>query len=399
MKKSALKALFVLLLGIMPFLSYAEVPGTITFQAHLSDASGNQVEGATDITFFIPGTDWTEQHYGVSVNKGVFSVLLGNQMSLANVDFSQVLQLHIEVNGISQTIPISSVPYAFHANTVEHDTLNSLSCTSGQVAEWNGSSWACADKAGGLEGSQGLQGENGEQGEKGDTGPKGDKGEPGSQGVAGSTGSQGPKGENGNSGPQGVAGKTGSQGPKGENGNTGPQGVSGKTGAQGPKGDSGPQGDKGSKGDTGPKGSKGDQGEPGGGSSYYSLIATKREVLNTVPLDMDKVYDLCRDENGCTVTLGMKDWDDGKPGNIASRGPYRLFLSQTSDWWRLSNTDAEGVDGDGKWKHILQAWDCYFTDAEFIGGTHTDTSLQFGLLNWNTSYNDPDMVCILIIED
>ncbi|MDM8562428.1 hypothetical protein QUF54_03650 [Candidatus Marithioploca araucensis] len=284
MKHYVLKALFVLLLGIMPYLSYADVPGTITFQAHLSDASGNQVEGATDITFFIPGTDWTEQHYGVLVNKGVFSVLLGNQMSLANVDFSQVLQLHIEVNGISQTIPISSVPYAFHANTVEHDTLNSLSCTSGQVAEWNGSSWACADKAGGVEGSQGPKGEKGDQGEKGDTGSKGekgdqgekgdtgakgekgDKGEPGSQGVAGSTGSQGPKGEKGDTGPQGVAGSTGQQGLKGEKGNTGPQGVAGSTGSQGPKGekgDQGPQGVAGSTGSQGPKGEKGNKGEQG----------------------------------------------------------------------------------------------------------------------------------------
>ncbi|MCK5522485.1 MAG: hypothetical protein KAI83_05050 [Thiomargarita sp.] len=246
MKKSALKALFVLLLGIMPFLSYADVPGTITFQAHLSDASGNQVEGATDITFFIPGTNWREQHYGVSVNKGVFSVLLGNQMSLANVDFSQVLQLHIEVNGISQTIPISSVPYAFHANTVEHDTLNSLSCTSGQVAEWNGSSWNCADKASGEQGTPGSQGE------------KGDKGEPGTQGVAGSTGSQGLKGEKGEPGSQGVVGSTGSQGPKGD---SGPQGVAGSTGSQGPKGE---KGDKGYPGPQGVAGSPGQQGPQGG---------------------------------------------------------------------------------------------------------------------------------------
>ncbi len=286
MKPYVLKALFVLLLGMMPYLSYADVPGTITFQAHLSDASGNQVQGATDITFFIPGTDWTEQHYGVSVNKGVFSVLLGNQMSLANVDFSQVLQLHIEVNGISQTIPISSVPYAFHANTVEHDTLNSLSCTSGQVAEWNGSSWNCADKAGGVEGSQGPQGENGDQGEKGDTGTKGekgDKGEPGSQGVAGSTGSQGPKGENGNSGPQGVAGTTGSQGPKGD---SGPQGVAGKTGSQGPKGENGntgPQGVSGKTGAQGPKGDKGEKGSPGDFSHcriciYYADMNGKSDL-------------------------------------------------------------------------------------------------------------------------
>jgi hypothetical protein len=202
MKPFVLKSLFVLLLGIMPYLGYADVPGTITFQAHLSDASGNSVEGATDITFFIPGTDWMEQHSSVSVNKGVFSVLLGNQMSLADVDFSQVLQLHIEVNGISRTIPISSVPYAFHAKTVENDsdTLQALNCTSGQVAEWNGSRWVCADKAGGLEGSQGS---------------KGEKGDTGSQGVAGPTGPQGQKGEKGDTGPQGPKGDPGTQGPAG----------------------------------------------------------------------------------------------------------------------------------------------------------------------------------------
>ena len=287
MKPFVLKLLFVLLLGIMPYLGYADVPGTITFQAHLSDASGDSIEGATDITFFIPDTDWIEQHLGVSVNKGVFSVLLGNQMSLADVDFSQVLRLHIEVNGISRTIPISSVPYAFPAKTVENDsdTLKALTCASGQVAEWNGSRWVCADKATGPEGPEGPPGK---KGEKGDSGP---------QGVAGPTGSQGPKGDKGDPGAQGVAGPTGSQGPKGEKGDKGdqgPQGIAGPqqdsdtlkaltctngqmpewndsrwgcadkaSGPQGPKGDKGdfglqgPQGLKGEKGDTGPQGPRG----------------------------------------------------------------------------------------------------------------------------------------------
>jgi len=137
MKPFVLKLLFVLLLGIMPYLGYADVPGTITFQAHLSDASGDSIEGATDITFFIPDTDWIEQHSGVSVNKGVFSVLLGNQMSLADVDFSQVLRLHIEVNGISRTIPISSVPYAFHAKTVENESDPTVLPSVKDGVSWN----------------------------------------------------------------------------------------------------------------------------------------------------------------------------------------------------------------------------------------------------------------------
>ncbi len=155
--KQPTKALLVLLLGIIPYLGYAEVPNTISFQGYLEDDSGNPINGTTEINFSIPSMVWNEYYPAVSINNGVFSVVLGRQSSLAEIDFTQILQLHIEANGISQPIPISSVPYAFHANTVEHDsdTLKSLACTSGQVAEWNGSRWGCADKASGQKGTPG----------------------------------------------------------------------------------------------------------------------------------------------------------------------------------------------------------------------------------------------------
>lgn len=47
----------------------------------------------------------------------------------------------------------------------------------------------------------------------------------------------------------------------------------------------------------------------------------------------------------------------------------------------------------------MSPWDCYFTDAQYVNGTATDSSIGFGLLNWNASYNDPDMVCTLDIDD
>jgi len=125
MKISVLTALFVILPGIMP-CGYAEIPDTINFQGYLSDPSGNPVEGATDIRFSIPGTLWVEEHTGVLVKQGVFSVQLGSQMPLAGVDFSQGPGwLEIEVNGTSQTVPLSSVPYAFHAKTVEQGNVES----------------------------------------------------------------------------------------------------------------------------------------------------------------------------------------------------------------------------------------------------------------------------------
>lgn len=121
MKLSVLKTLFVLLLGIMPYLSYAEVPGIISFQGYLLDDAGTPVNAPTNMIFSIPGTAWTEQHSEVPVKQGLFSILLGKQTSFAEaeVDFSKELKVHIEVNGISHIMPMSSVPYAFHAQTVE----------------------------------------------------------------------------------------------------------------------------------------------------------------------------------------------------------------------------------------------------------------------------------------
>lgn len=153
MTKLVSKLLLVLLLGMMP-LGYAEVPGTMSYQGYLLDSSGNPVEGTIEVTFSIPNTTWTEQHSGISVKQGVFNVLLGSQTSLVGIDFSQASQLHIDVNGTSQlNVPMSSVPFAFHAKTVALDSLNSLTCAKDQVAKWNGNAWACADDA---EGSSGI---------------------------------------------------------------------------------------------------------------------------------------------------------------------------------------------------------------------------------------------------
>jgi hypothetical protein len=128
-KKFVLKVVVVLSFGIMPFLGYAEVPGTISYQGYLSDAQNIPFDGTTDITFSIPSTTWTETHQGVPVQQGVFGVLLGSQNSLSGVDFSQPYSLRIEVNSVSQTVPLSSVPYALHAKTVDLSTLGGLSCS------------------------------------------------------------------------------------------------------------------------------------------------------------------------------------------------------------------------------------------------------------------------------
>jgi hypothetical protein len=122
MKHIISKYLLVTLLAIMPYLAYADVPGTISFQGYLSDDSGNAVNGTTDITFSIVDTSWNEEHNNVPVNNGVFSVQLGSKTAFGDsVDFSKApkwLEMTFE-NGSSQRVQFSTVPYAFHAKTVE----------------------------------------------------------------------------------------------------------------------------------------------------------------------------------------------------------------------------------------------------------------------------------------
>lgn len=135
-----------------------------------------------------------------------------------------------------------------------------------------------------------------------------------------------------------------------------------------------------------------------GTAGKYHLEATKATVNATVPVDMSIVNALCKDGDGCDVTVGMKDWDNAQVGMIASRGPYKLYMSKTSNAWRLSN-DAQGNDGNGTVEHILGPWDCYFTDGQYVGASGSDPAVGFGLMNYNSAYGDPDMVCTLDIDD
>ena len=134
MKKSVFKhALIVLLLGISPLLSYADVPGTMNYQGYLFDNAGKPVDGTINITFSIPNTAWTEVHSGVLVSKGVFGVQLGSKTSLTGVDFSQHRSLRIEYNGNSQTVPFAVVPYALYAQNVVQSGSSGGSGSNGSV--------------------------------------------------------------------------------------------------------------------------------------------------------------------------------------------------------------------------------------------------------------------------
>lgn len=130
----------------------------------------------------------------------------------------------------------------------------------------------------------------------------------------------------------------------------------------------------------------------------YHIEATKASVTSTVPINHSILTELCQNPSGCSIVIGMRDWHNSFVGMTTSRGPYRFFMSETSNSWRLSDTDVDGIDGNASVTHVIQAWDCYFTDGTYTSGASNDSAVGFGLLNWNETYGDPDMVCTLDIE-
>lgn len=266
-------------IGLSSVTVPAQIPARINYQGYLTNSGGIPINTTVSIKFSIYDAEtggvalWSETQ-SVTVTDGIYSVQLGTTSISLAFDVPYYLGVKVGTDAeMTPRKPLTAVPYAFRAKTVEtdHDTLGGLNCPNEHIPKWNGSAWVCAN-VDGLIGPQGPQGEAGPagpagpQGSAGETGPQGPagatgfQGPPGSQGVAGATGPQGP------AGPQGLTGATGSQGPvgaQGPAGATGPQGIAGPTGGTGPQGPTGPTGGIGTTGPIGPQGSAGPTGATG----------------------------------------------------------------------------------------------------------------------------------------
>lgn len=161
-----------------------------------------------------------------------------------------------------------------------------------------------------------------------------------------------------------------------------------------------------------------DKGDSNSGPNLRSLypISITRYVVeapdqgaspDTVPLDMGIVTALCQDEDGCKVSLYMRDWNDAaQPGLMAGVGPAHWSLAAVNnnkrewDMRDVSSNGAAGTDNNGATNHAMNIYNaCFFTDGEFVNGQSSDSALGFGLLNWFGAYDSTKMTCVLIIED
>lgn len=141
----------------------------------------------------------------------------------------------------------------------------------------------------------------------------------------------------------------------------------------------------------------------------YQVEATKATENNSIPLDNSLFNALCRDKDGCLITLGMRNWDPvNQPGVTATVGPVRFFITGKG-YYRQPTAPTDGVrDLDAKFikrdnnkgpENVMNAYDCYLSDGDYVDGLATDDRAGFSLLNFNSVYTDPAMVCVLTIDD
>jgi hypothetical protein len=120
----SLIVLFILMGGT----AFAQIPRTITYQGSLNQAgSGTPVNGSVQITCTLydaltGGTElWTEAHSSVSVEHGIYSIILGTVTPLDTLAFDQPYYLELTIDGelLTPRQPLTSVPYALRAARVD----------------------------------------------------------------------------------------------------------------------------------------------------------------------------------------------------------------------------------------------------------------------------------------
>jgi len=112
----------LLLVVVMAFVAFAQVPQTISFQGRAHSA-GEPIDGTRNLTFRlydeeIGGTHlWEEVHMAVPITGGLFNVILGEGTSFADegVDFSEQYWIGVRIGGTPELTPrykLTSAPYA-----------------------------------------------------------------------------------------------------------------------------------------------------------------------------------------------------------------------------------------------------------------------------------------------
>ncbi len=116
----------LIILVFLANVGLAEIPKMINYQGMLTDDSGDPIDGNPNIVFRIyddttGGTQkWTETHSGVPVSNGLFNVILGSDVPIDTLSFSQQYWLEVQLD--DDTMPrirFTSVGYAYRAQMAD----------------------------------------------------------------------------------------------------------------------------------------------------------------------------------------------------------------------------------------------------------------------------------------
>ncbi|MFP4458756.1 MAG: hypothetical protein ACLFSQ_04105 [Candidatus Zixiibacteriota bacterium] len=119
------KFLLVFTFAILVFNLLAEAPRLINYQGKLTNPDGIAIIDDVEITFEIYNSPtagaalWSETHPSVSVNKGLFDIILGSVNPFPtglHFDEQYYLQLTVASEVLSPRQPFASVPYAMYAS-------------------------------------------------------------------------------------------------------------------------------------------------------------------------------------------------------------------------------------------------------------------------------------------
>jgi len=134
---------------------------------------------------------------------------------------------------------------------------------------------------------------------------------------------------------------------------------------------------------------------------------------SSVPVADPLLMQLCGDEDGCSLTLGMRNNTPQQSDNrFIMSFPYSFAIAGAlggKRFWHVAGFNDQGVavgpdglDGANNSENVVNSGDCRFTDGAFANGADQgDTGLGFALLNWigQGGHNSPDLVCVLVIKD
>ncbi|HEY0742524.1 MAG TPA: hypothetical protein VGD40_13710 [Chryseosolibacter sp.] len=133
------KCLAALILAMVLINAYAQVPRTISYQGFYTDASGNPVNGSPHKVLFrffdaitnAENTTLAREIENIAINKGIISVVIGggdpshttgpDNGALPLDVWSQSYKIQVSVDGtaIGEQVPLTTVPYAFVAGSVD----------------------------------------------------------------------------------------------------------------------------------------------------------------------------------------------------------------------------------------------------------------------------------------